>query len=217
VINEVIGRNHIGAVDAGDTIFVHMFGAYFGLAVVRVLYNPKHDTSEKQGASYNSDLFSMVGTVFLWMYWPSFNAGAAAVGDAQQRAVINTYFSLCSCVMTSFAFSALVTPSKKFGMEHIQNATLAGGVAVGACADMMLTPGGSLIIGALAGILSVCGFQYVTPVLLKKFKIHDTCGVNNLHGMPGLFGGLLSILMAGLASPETYDKFSSGVAEADKG
>ena len=45
--------------------------------------------------------------------------------------------------------------------EHLQNATLAGGVSVGACADMMLTPGGSLIIGSLAGILSVCGFQYI--------------------------------------------------------
>merc|ERR1712129_119499 len=213
VINEVIGRNHIGAVDAGDTIFVHMFGAYFGLAVVRVLYNPKHDTSEKQGASYNSDLFSMVGTVFLWMFWPSFNAGAAATGDAQQRAVINTYYSLCSCVMAAFAFSALVSPSKKFSMEHLQNATLAGGVSVGACADMMLTPGGSLIIGSLAGILSVCGFQYIQPCLLKKLKIHDSCGVNNLHGMPGLFGGLLSILVAGLASSDTYDKYSAEVED----
>ena len=45
--------------------------------------------------------------------------------------------------------------------EHLQNATLAGGVAVGSCADMMLTPGGSLAIGSLAGILSVCGFQYI--------------------------------------------------------
>ena len=35
VVNEVIGRNYIGAVDAGDTIFVHMFGAYFGLTVAR--------------------------------------------------------------------------------------------------------------------------------------------------------------------------------------
>ena len=35
VINEVIGRNYIGAVDAGDTIFVHIFGAYFGLTVAR--------------------------------------------------------------------------------------------------------------------------------------------------------------------------------------
>jgi ammonium transporter Rh len=57
-----------------------------------------------------------VGTIFLWMFWPSFNGGAAAAGDAQQRAVINTYYSLCSCVMAAFAFSALVTPSKKFSM-----------------------------------------------------------------------------------------------------
>ena len=60
VVNEIIGRDYIGAVDAGDTIFVHMFGAYFGLAVVRVLYNPKHAESEKEGPSYSSDLFSMV-------------------------------------------------------------------------------------------------------------------------------------------------------------
>jgi len=211
VVNEIIGRDHIGAVDAGDTIFVHLFGAYFGLAVVRVLYNPDHAKSEKEGSSYPSDLFSMVGTIFLWMFWPSFNGGAAATGDAQQRAIINTYYSLCSCVLTAFAFSALVTPTKKFAMEHLQNATLAGGVAVGACADMMLTPGGSLVIGALAGILSVCGFQYIQPMLLSKLKIHDTCGVNNLHGMPGLLGGLISVLMAGIATPGSYDEYSEGV------
>ena len=61
--------------------------------------------------------------------------------------------------MATFAFSALVSPNKKFSMEHIQNATLAGGVAVGACADMMLTPGGALAVGAIAGVLSVCGFK----------------------------------------------------------
>ena len=60
VINEVIGRNHIGAVDAGDTIFVHLFGAYVDLAVVRVLYNPDHAKSDKEGSSSSSDLFSMV-------------------------------------------------------------------------------------------------------------------------------------------------------------
>ena len=46
-------------------------------------------------------------------------------------------------------------------MEHLQNATLAGGVAVGACADLMLTPGGAVVVGALAGILSTCGFKYI--------------------------------------------------------
>lgn len=209
VANEVIGRDHLGAVDAGDTIFVHIFGAYFGLTVARVLARPDKCNSDKEGASYNSDLFSMVGTVFLWMFWPSFNAGAAAEGDAQMRAVVNTYYSLCSCVLAAFAFSALVSPQRKFEMAHLQNATLAGGVAVGACADMMLTPGGALAVGALAGILSVCGFKYIQPFLHDKFKIHDSCGVNNLHGMPGLLGGFLSILMAGLATESAYGYKSS--------
>merc|ERR1719397_27844 len=210
-VNEVIGRAYMGAVDAGDTIFVHLFGAYFGLAVVRVLYNPDHAKSEKEGSSYSSDLFSMVGTIFLWMFWPSFNGGAAATGDAQQRAVINTYYSLCSCTIATTIISCLVSGNRRMSMEHLQNATLAGGVAVGACADMMLTPGGSLVIGALAGILSVCGFQYIQPVLMSKLKIHDTCGVNNLHGMPGLLGGLISVLMAGIATPGSYDEYSQGV------
>ena len=60
VVNEIIGRDFIGAVDAGDTIFVHVFGAYFGLAVARVLYDEEHAKSSKEGSSYNSDLFSMV-------------------------------------------------------------------------------------------------------------------------------------------------------------
>ena len=34
-VNEVIGRAYLGAVDCGDTIFVHMFGAYYGLAISR--------------------------------------------------------------------------------------------------------------------------------------------------------------------------------------
>ena len=115
-VNEVIGRAYMGAVDAGDTIFVHMFGAYFGLAVSRVLYNRQATTSKKASANRTSDLFSMVGTVFLWMFWPSFNSGAAAEGDAQMRGLINTYLSLCACAMSAFAVSALVNPQRKFCM-----------------------------------------------------------------------------------------------------
>ena len=74
--------------------------------------------------------------------------------------------------------------------------------------DIALYIGGAVTVGALAGILSTVGFKYIQPFLLGKLKIHDTCGVNNLHGMPGLFGGLLSVLIAGIASSDVYDKFA---------
>ena len=45
---------------------------------------------------------------------------------------------------------------------HIQNATLAGGVAVGTAAEMMLMPYGSLIVGFICGIISTLGFVYLT-------------------------------------------------------
>ena len=47
-------------------------------------------------------------------------------------------------------------------MEHIQNATLAGGVAIGASADLLVGPWAASLIGALAGILSVTGFELVS-------------------------------------------------------
>ena len=40
--------------------------------------------------------------------------------------------------------------------------------------------------------------------LLEKVKLHDTCGVNNLHGMPGLISGLASVLMLSVAYIDLY-------------
>ena len=89
------------AVDAGDTIFVHTFGAYFGLAISRVLYDKRVDLSKNEGSSETHDMFSMIGAIFLWMFWPSFNSAAVVVPDAQHRAVLNTFFRY---VMIEFMF-----------------------------------------------------------------------------------------------------------------
>merc|ERR1712080_369645 len=93
------------------------------------------------------------------------------------RALVNTYLSLCACAVCAFTVSGFVNPHRKFCMEHIQNATLAGGVVVGATADMMLTPLGAVFAGALGGAVSTLGYQYVTPYLASRWKVTDTCGV----------------------------------------
>ena len=67
-------------------------------------------------------------------------------------------------------------------MIHVQNSTLAGGVAVGAMADMMIQPWGAMLVGTLAGVISVLGYEYMTLWFAQHYGFHDTCGVNNLHG-----------------------------------
>ena len=46
-----------------------------------------------------------------------------------------------------------------------------------------------------------CIFQ---PMISEKFKIHDTCGVNNLHGMPGILAGIIGAIVVGLADEDDY-------------
>uniref|UniRef100_A0AC34R4U2 Ammonium transporter AmtB-like domain-containing protein n=1 Tax=Panagrolaimus sp. JU765 TaxID=591449 RepID=A0AC34R4U2_9BILA len=190
--------------DVGGSIIVHAFGAYFGLAASRVLYRPYWKNTERANSIYHSDLFSMIGAVFLWIYWPSFNAVVADPEDARQRAVINTYLSLIACTITTFLVSQLVHKHKHFDMVHIANSTLAGGVAIGTTANVVLSPFHALALGTIAGILSVVGFQYITPMLDKKFKIQDTCGVNNLHGMPGILAALASVVFLMIYDPKDY-------------
>lgn len=44
----------------------------------------------------------------------------------------------------------------------MQNATLAGGVAIGTASNMSISPWGALLIGCCAGALSTVGYAYVT-------------------------------------------------------
>ncbi|XP_053573643.1 ammonium transporter Rh type C-like [Bombina bombina] len=204
-VNEWILLEKLHVIDAGGSMTIHTFGAYFGLTVAWILRRPDlHKRNNKEGSVYHSDLFSMIGTLYLWMYWPSFNSAVSNHGDAQHRAAINTYCSLASCVLTTVAISSVVNKSGKLDMVHIQNATLAGGVAVGTAAEMALTPYGSLIVGFICGIVSTLGFTYLSPILSSKLGLHDTCGIHNLHGMPGLIGGIVGAVTAAAATEGVY-------------
>ncbi|XP_016322240.1 ammonium transporter Rh type C-like 2 isoform X2 [Sinocyclocheilus anshuiensis] len=204
-VEEYIILNVLHAKDAGGSMVIHTFGAYYGLSISWVLYRPSLDKSNHlNGSVYHSDVFAMIGTLFLWMFWPSFNSAIADHGDGQHRAAINTYLALASTVLTTVAISSLFEKTGKLDMVHIQNSTLAGGVAVGTAAEFMLSPYGSLIVGFFCGIISTMGYNHFSPFLEEKLKIQDTCGVHNLHAMPGVIGGIVGAISAAAATNTVY-------------
>ncbi len=117
---------------------------------------------------------------------------------------------------------------------HIQNATLAAGVGMGTAAEFMITPYGSLIVGFVCGIISTFGYLLITvslteeqvhlsiichvradwfisffsmqPFMEKYLKIQDTCGIHNLHAMPGVLGAVVGAITAAAASESVYGR-----------
>jgi len=203
-INKAILIETIALVDPGGSIQTHLFGAYFGLAVSFALGKPSTTTDNE--TNHVSDIFSFVGTLFLFIYWPSFNGGELPSNShAQQRAVINTILSLLAGSVGTFVMSSLLNSSAKFRPVDIQNATLAGGVAIGTACSLNLRPSDSMIIGLVAGMLSTFGFARLTPLLEARIGLHDTCGVHNLHGMPGIIAGVSSIVLIAIKAPLGHD------------
>ena len=175
--------------DLGGTYIDHMFGAYFGLAVAWMLGKPKAEPD----VGHTADLFSLIGTTFLWVYWPSFVAGAAEPGSVQQHtAIVNTILALASSTVTAFFASSIM--STKFRPVDIQNATLAGGVSIGCVANLSVTPSGAIAVGVVAALVSAYGFKHIQPKL-EGWGIHDTCGIHNLHAMPSIVGALASVIV----------------------
>lgn len=199
--NVSLGQKQFKAIDMGGSMYVHTFGAYFGMAVAFMVGPKKIGENKNLGASYNSNTFAAIGCIFLWLFWPSFN-GVFATGNAQHRVVINTVISLCSSTMGTFAVSAMCNKGM-YRMEDALNASLAGGVIIGSSSDIVVGPLAASLIGFFGGCVSTLGFNYLSAILYKC-GIHDTCGVHNLHGIPGVLGGIAGAIGALLASTNNF-------------
>jgi ammonium transporter Rh len=180
-----------GFVDAAGSVSIHAFGAYFGLGLAVALTRARH-LRQPVESDATSERFSMLGSMVLWMFWPSF-CSAVVPAEQMPQAALNTVLALCGATLATYFLSALLRHGRpSFG--DMANGALAGGVAVGATCNV-LAPAGAFVLGILAGALCVVGYVAVQPRLQARFRILDTCGVHNLHGLPGLLGGLAAVLV----------------------
>lgn len=181
-----------GFQDTGGSVVIHAFGAYFGLGLVATTAK-KFENGPSCESDSVSNQFSLLGSLVLWVFWPSFTS-AVASPERVVLTAINTVFALAGATLATYICSKLIRG--KVDIEDIANASLAGGVAIGSTCDIA-NPGMSMLIGIAAGILSTVGYSIIAPKVQKLIRGADTCGVHNLHGMPGLLGGLSAIIITG--------------------
>lgn len=199
-LNEEICFSYIVGFDLGGSSSVYAYGGFFALVVGLVTWT--HDThhydqqrnSTKDGHSVT---FALIGTLLLWVMWPSLNAARVSGylsygfpwGNQVLRAVFNTVFALTGSVIGSYIISALAYDNQ-FNVEHVLKATLAGGVIIGGSSDLCNDPFSAILAGSFAGSCTVIAFEN----LQHRLKGVDSLGSSLLFLYNGFFGGVLSAI-----------------------
>jgi len=172
---------------AGSTV-VHTIGGFIALAGAIVL-GPRLGRRFKRdggGPMMPHDLtIAASGGLLLWFGWYGFNPGSTLSAmdfEGIGRVAANTTLAACSAGLAAMFVAYMM--SKKWDMSFTVNGFLAGLVAI-TCPCYWVSPTGSILLGAVAGVIVVYGVE-----LLEYLRIDDPIGAVPVHGMCGIWGTL---------------------------
>jgi Amt family ammonium transporter len=178
----------LGALDfAGGTV-VHINAGVAGLVLTLVL--GKRIGYGREAMFPSSVALTALGAALLWFGWFGFNAGSQLAADGLAASAFLT-------TNTSAAVAAMVwmgaewLTAKKPTLLGIASGAIAGLVGVTPAAGFV-TPGGSLLIGAVSGLL---GFIFVAK-LKPRLGYDDALDAFGVHGICGMWGALATGLLA---------------------
>jgi ammonium transporter, Amt family len=189
--------DQLGFLDFAGSTLVHSVGAWVGLAGAIVL-GPrlgKYVKGKAKAIPGHNLAFGALGVFILWFGWFGFNAGSqlGAAGNDNTLAIGHIVLTT-NLAAAGGAMAALFTSWIKYKRPALSlalNGALAGLVAITAGADIV-SPGGALIIGLLAGIILVFSVEIFDQV----FKVDDPVGAISVHGVNGAFGTIAVGLFA---------------------
>jgi len=172
---------------AGSTV-VHTIGGAVALAGAVVL-GPRLGRKFKRdggGPMTPHDLtIAVCGGLLLWFGWYGFNPGSTLSAmdfEGIGRVAANTTLAACAAGLTSVFL--IYFRSKVWDPGAITNGFLAGLVAITAPC-YWVSPFGSVMIGAIAGIIVILGVD-----LLEYLRIDDPIGAVPVHMINGIWGTL---------------------------
>lgn len=168
--------------DFAGSVVVHAVGGWIALGAV-LLLGPRLGRYDSKGRPIGIPPSSLpwlaLGSWLLCVGWFGFNVmTAASLESVSGLVAMNSLMAMVGGIL-----SALIVGRNDPGFVH--NGALAGLVAVCAGSDVM-HPVGSLIVGGIAGVIFVKGFE----ICQNKLKIDDVLGVWPLHGICGVWGGI---------------------------
>ena len=192
----------LGFHDFAGSCAIHMVGGISALIGAKIL-GPRIGKFEKdaQGKVVKVNAFpghnipiGALGVFILWLGWYGFNGAAAT--SLEQLASIFVTTTIAPAVATVVC---MIFTWVKYGKPDVSmclNASLAGLVAITAPCDVT-DAFGSMVIGAVAGVLVVFG------VWLLDYKLHidDPVGAVAVHMMNGIWGTIAVGLFATPTAP----------------
>ena len=183
-------------IDTGGGLYIHTFGALFGIAIYIVLFLSKKKRARLSAynraniTNYLSNITCFVGVLFILHYLPSFNSGLALSDDGRYRAAINTYFSIIGSIVMSFIITGFIY-NGKFIYEYILFGSFSGGIIISTCCSVCLDHWAALLIGMLCGLICIILFKYLNELFLE-LGYYDIYNIIIVHGIPGILGAFIS-------------------------
>lgn len=195
--------DQIGSIDFAGGNVVHISSGISGLVLAMVLGQRKRKKNES--FTPHNVPFVVLGTGLLWLGWFGFNAGSALAADGLAvHALLTTNTAAAAGMMSWMMLEWLVK-----GKPSIVGSCT--GAVVGLVA---ITPGAGFVsIGSalIAGLLVSPICFYGTRFVKEKLGCDDALDAFGCHGLGGIFGGLITGLLADPAIGGETGLFFGGV------
>ena len=192
----------MGFHDFAGSCAIHMVGGISALIGAKIL-GPRIGkfSRDKSGKITRVNAFpghnlplGCLGVFILWLGWYGFNGAAATSVEQLGSVFLTTTVAPAIATVVCMIFTWL-----KYGKPDVSmclNASLAGLVAITAPCDVT-DVAGSIVIGAVAGLLVVFGVWLLDNVL----RIDDPVGAVAVHCLNGIWGTLAVGLFATTSAP----------------